>query len=198
MRQAFILTRRGLLILTAGAAARLDAAGQDFWNKKPPSEWSAEEIDRLVNDSPWAKAVRAEYAGDGEGRLRQRKGESSYEGTVLWESAQPVQDAIQTPLPAAFADHYAISVNGFSFSGKDLEPLKRAAVLQPKGKAETHPDLVTLDLGNGTVMLYGFAKDTVNVGPEDKEVLFQARFGGFQVKTRFTLKDMTYKGQLAL
>ena len=32
-----------------------------FWEKKPPSEWTAEEIDKLITKSPWAKQVKAEY-----------------------------------------------------------------------------------------------------------------------------------------
>src|ERR1022692_1878362 len=60
------LTRRGLLMLTAGAGAqsrlRLYAASSDFWNKKEPAEWSSEEIDRLVTKSPWARQVNASSA----------------------------------------------------------------------------------------------------------------------------------------
>jgi hypothetical protein len=57
------LTRRGLLMLAAGAGApsrlRLYGASSDFWNKKEPAEWSAEEIDKLVTRSPWAREVNA-------------------------------------------------------------------------------------------------------------------------------------------
>ena len=57
------LTRRGLLMLAAGAAAqspfRLYAGSSDFWNKKDPAEWSAEEVDKLATRSPWAKEVNA-------------------------------------------------------------------------------------------------------------------------------------------
>jgi hypothetical protein len=60
------LTRRGLLMLAAGAGAcaplRLYGAGSDFWNKKEPGEWSSEEIDKLVTRSPWAKEVNAASA----------------------------------------------------------------------------------------------------------------------------------------
>ena len=63
MLQNLGLTRRGLLMLAAGAGAqsrlRLYAASSDFWNKKEPAEWSSEEIDKLVTKSPWAKEVNA-------------------------------------------------------------------------------------------------------------------------------------------
>jgi hypothetical protein len=35
---------------------------------------------------------------------------SNYKGTVRWESAQPILDALKTPLPEAFAKHYVIGV----------------------------------------------------------------------------------------
>jgi hypothetical protein len=35
---------------------------------------------------------------------------SNYKGTVRWESAQPILDALKTPLPEAFAKHYVIGI----------------------------------------------------------------------------------------
>jgi hypothetical protein len=61
MPHTFGLTRRGVLLLASSAAAqswfRLYAGSSDFWNKKEPAEWSAEEIDKLVTKSPWAKEI---------------------------------------------------------------------------------------------------------------------------------------------
>jgi hypothetical protein len=34
-------------------------AASDFWNRKQPSEWTEEEVHRLMNKSPWAKEVNA-------------------------------------------------------------------------------------------------------------------------------------------
>ncbi len=63
MLQSPGLTRRRLFML-AGAAGvspmlRLYAGSSDFWNKKEPAEWSAEELDKLLTKSPWAKDVNA-------------------------------------------------------------------------------------------------------------------------------------------
>jgi hypothetical protein len=61
-------TRREALCLAGGSwmtSIDLEASTGDFWNTKPPSEWSAEEAGRLLNKSPWAKEVTASYAGDG-------------------------------------------------------------------------------------------------------------------------------------
>ena len=71
----------------AGVAAwlPLDAATDDFWNKKAPADWTNEEIDRLITKSPWAKQVKAQYApgegnNDGSGYPGGRAGAASNGG----------------------------------------------------------------------------------------------------------------------
>ncbi len=56
------------MLAGAGMAAwlPLNAGTVDFWNKKPPADWTNEEIDRLISKSPWAKLAKAQYA-PGEG-----------------------------------------------------------------------------------------------------------------------------------
>ena len=51
-RVLMVTRRRALLFAGAGLAAwsRLDASGVEFWEKKPPAEWTSEEIDRLIDD----------------------------------------------------------------------------------------------------------------------------------------------------
>jgi hypothetical protein len=71
----FPLTRRTALRLTLGAGFVFSFGGaafaaSDFWNKKQPSEWSSDEIHRLMSKSPWAKEVNA-------GALPQPNGPSS-------------------------------------------------------------------------------------------------------------------------
>src|SRR5271169_535213 len=164
-RDNFALTRRGVLMLSAGAAvanlSRLYGFSSDFWNKKEPAQWSGEEIQQLTSKSPWAKETTAQYSseqgqgggmggpggggggggmggpggggmgggrggmggmgipgmgGGGMGRGRSRGGgqrSESIKGTVQWESAKPILDAMKSPLPEEFANHYVISVSGF-------------------------------------------------------------------------------------
>jgi hypothetical protein len=178
----FALTRRGVLTLAAGAGmagwSRLNAFSSDFWNKKEPAEWSAEEIEQLTTKSPWSRETSAQFSqderdggypggggggypgggggypgggggypgggggypggggmggpriggipgmggggmGGGRGGGRGRRGQSaeSIKGTVRWESAKPILEALKTPLPDVFANHYVISVSGFPLSG---------------------------------------------------------------------------------
>src|SRR5947209_19043606 len=59
------LSRRNLLLLAGAGVASclpLRAGSDEFWNKKPPADWSSQEIDRLITKSPWAKAIKAQYA----------------------------------------------------------------------------------------------------------------------------------------
>jgi hypothetical protein len=56
-----VLTRRSLLALAAGAGGVWPlSAASNFWERKPPEQWTPEEIDRLLTRSPWARAVSAE------------------------------------------------------------------------------------------------------------------------------------------
>jgi hypothetical protein len=90
MPQALHLTRRRVLLLAAGAGVpswfRLYAGDSEFWNKKDPSEWSREEVDKLTTKSPWAKEVTAstpqytDSSGSGTGYPSGQGGGTGYPG----------------------------------------------------------------------------------------------------------------------
>ncbi len=273
-RHGYILTRRGVLTVAAGAGftawTRLYGSNSDFWNKKDPAEWSSTEVDQLTTKSPWAKETTAQYSRDqsngggypgggtdpngggypgggypgggmgggrggmggipgiggggmGGGRGGGRRGGQqmeSYKGTVRWESAKPVLEAMKTPLPDAFANHYVISVSGFPLSGgrrrssqqdsdsdanssqnndDTLDQLKSLSFLEPKGRDGAQPGVVQKSpSGSGGTVLFGFSKEMLALKPEDKEATFSTKFGALIIKTKFNLKDMMYKGDLAL
>ena len=58
-----MLTRRSLIRFAAAlpvASAAIPAwafGSKDFWETKPSSDWSSEEVDRMITKSPWAKDV---------------------------------------------------------------------------------------------------------------------------------------------
>src|SRR6266446_2420879 len=73
-----MLTRREAIRVALGIPAGLNAisawafAAKEFWETKPSSEWSSEEVDRLLTKSPWAKEAvvsfnggRGGFGGDG-------------------------------------------------------------------------------------------------------------------------------------
>jgi hypothetical protein len=270
---SLVLTRRGVLLLAAGASLtawrRLRAAGSDFWNAKQPSEWTPEQIQQLATRSPWSKEVTASFSssergrsggglggprigggvpgigigmggpriggrgggpgmggpgmgdpgiGGGRGGGGRAGGPSQFKGTVRWESAQPILEALKKPLPEAFGNHYVISVIGLpmmsgrgrrdqregsgepaELSERRLEDLKTLTYLQPKDRAGAQPGVVQQrETTDGASILFGFSKDLLALDPRDKEVTFSTQLGPLAVKAKFHLKEMTYRGALAV
>jgi hypothetical protein len=263
-----LITRRNLLVLTGAGIAGLrplSAGNGEFWDKKPPSEWTNVEIDRLLTKSPWAKEVNATYApgysgggqsgpggypggsgtgypggggqprgggigglsipgiggigfprggGGGRGGGQPRGGQgSAFHGTVRWESAAPIRDAVKTPLPDAFDGRYVIAVSGIPLledryqgegeprdddASSSLDNLKMLTSLQVKGKDLVQAGVVKRQVGTGNTILFSFAKEMLAVDKRDSEVLFSTRLTRLIVKTRFSLKEMLYHGELAV
>lgn len=49
-------TRRGWWLgVSALALMTIPLRAADFWEKKEPSEWSQEEVQKMLSDCPWAK-----------------------------------------------------------------------------------------------------------------------------------------------
>jgi hypothetical protein len=261
------LSRRGVLTLAGACLVPWENlyAGE-FWDKKDPSQWTGEEIDRLTSKSPWAKSVTAQYApgsnnggyGQGGGGYPRNGGggmggggmgipgmgrrggmgggrpgggypqSSNYKGTVRWESAQPVLDALKTPLPDAFAKHYVIGVRDIplienqpqsqqnpddidqdkpklstqdsdsSISKRTLDNLKQMTTLQPKGRDTAEPEVVQQMTPGGTYFLFGFSKTFLDFGKKDHEVTFTTQLGKLVVKAKFDPSEMLYHGVLAV
>jgi hypothetical protein len=230
-------TRRSVLAIAAGAVTgcvRLYGFSSEFWNKKEPSEWSSTEIEQLTSKSPWAKEVSAQSSpeqrddgsrgrgggggwpgGGGMGRGRGGGGSQSaqaFKATIRWESAQPILDALKTPLPEAFADHYVISVSGLptnperqtetssSQSADDmLDHLKAVTLLEAKANGGAQPGIAQLQPSSaGRSVLFGFSKEILALKPDDKEVTFSTRVGRSNIRAKFNLKEMIYHGELAV
>lgn len=239
------ITRRGVLMIAGAGVAGfvaewspLQAFSSDFWNKKDPSEWTSEEVGQLTSKSPWAKEVGGNYTnpsgqsrgmggggggmgggGMGGGRRRGQVGmpSTNYKGTIRWESAKPILDALKTPLADTFKDHYVISVTGFPLDNNggrsrsqsedsnaslqdELDHLKSVTFLQPKTKRDVQPGIVQQPANGryGSTVLFGFSKEVLALQPEDKEVTFITSFGRLDLKAKFILKEMLYHGELAV
>lgn len=116
------MTRRTALLigLAQGFAPPRAYGSKEFWNEKKPSEWTGEEIEQLLNKSPWAKEAAVSYYGGQNGPLantlpgeHSRRANNASSGTspsaqspadwkaiVRWESAQPVREALKiAPTP---------------------------------------------------------------------------------------------------
>ena len=137
----------------------------------------------------------------------------SYKAIVRWQSAKVILDAMKTPLPKQFTNHYVISVGGIPVnqpqggyqSGDDssriqdtLDRMKAVTFLEPKDKRDLQPGIIVQEpTGYGDVY-FGFAKDLVTLRPEDKEATFTTSFNRIPVKVKFNLKEMMYKGDLSV
>src|SRR5579864_4449697 len=62
-----MLTRRDAIRVALGIPVALSAlpawafAAKEFWETKPSSEWTSEEVDRMLTKSPWAKEAVVSY-----------------------------------------------------------------------------------------------------------------------------------------
>ena len=207
-----MITRRGMLLFAA--TQPLSAGSSEFWSRKDPSEWSADEVDRLITKSTWAKEIAAPAVG------RSRVG-PQYHGLVRWESAKPILEAMKTALPGEFLNHYVISVSGLPMSslrpatgGTDadararqrevegvLDKLKAVTRLELKGAARVQPEIVQetqFGVGETRTMLFGFSKTLLQLSLEDQEAVFTTQMGTIPVKAKFNLKEMMYRGELAV
>ena len=209
-----VWSRRHWLALTGSGVIgiKLCAADTEFWNQKNPSEWTTDEIARLVTKSPWAKeaapqseltpqTVAAGLARSG----RKRAGGSSAsdaKGVIVWESAQPILDARKKPLPDEFKNHYTLSVTGIPLpteSDSDLfDHLRQFTALHPDDQPPVQPGIIQQIEGSANGVLLGFSKDVVELTAVDKSIDFSTIIGRMAVKIRIETKYMSYKGQLAL
>ena len=151
-----LLNRREILALAL--ATRLNASDSDFWNRKPPADWTPEEIERLLKDSPWAKEVTPTYTslpprtdqrpwsenppiGLPKGREHNDATRVPNRAIVRWESAEPVRQAEKTARPVAFGGRHVLGVFFQNAGGRDLgsrrvEDLRQSAVLAGRRPVE--------------------------------------------------------------
>ena len=156
--------------------------------------------------------------GMGGGRGRGGMQQQQVKGTVRWESAKPVQEALKSTLPESFANRYVISVSGLPMmqGGRDrseddnnsgsnqpsqdmLDRLKSVTNLAPKDKRGAQPGVIEQQPSYGSPsILFGFSKEMLDLSKDEKEVLFTTQLGRIEVKAKFNLKDMLYHGELAV
>ncbi len=128
---------------------------------------------------------------------------------VRWESARPIRDAVKKEIPKEFGESYVISVSGLQAgrggregregadAGKGMEErLKQSAELRRKNADPIAASQVIT--GQGQVRYFVFPRGSQPIQASDKEVVFHVALGPMELKTKFALKDMMYRGELAL
>jgi len=137
---------------------------------------------------------------------------------VRWESALPIREAQKDS--AAPADSYVISITGLvpvnryrargttatSSSSDDsvdarnpedlLEAFMAYSRIVVKGYPDLKPENAKLDPATGTVRV--FFSRTRPINTSEKEAIFMTHFGSLNVKTKFRLSNMKYRGAIEL
>jgi hypothetical protein len=216
--------------MALGLAATHRASGfaGEFWDQKQPADWTKEELDRLMNKSPWAKeASIVNKAATGPLTTRtpmNRRGQGNpngvsqipeftgkWQATVRWESALPVRDALQSKMSVSLSENYIINVFGDipspAPSSDDSADERRTKfeILQERTRLERKDDPIELkrvELSPKTPFsspgtLFYFSR-VFPLKLDDKQVTFVTKIGPLEVKCKFTLKDMLYRGNLEL
>jgi hypothetical protein len=194
-------------VTVAWIAAALFLAGAPqphtdaFWNVKPPSEWSAEEVREILQHSPWATVSKATMGGplkihlasaepmiEAEIRERQARrykvepGPSFEEYQALIKEGNSIALAVLIPDPVAMSD---------AIESRSLE---RDSVLHV-GK-RTYKLVTYFPPNPGDPYLrYVFPRE---VKPGDKSLMFDIYIPGIAYPQRhieFDLKEMVYKGR---
>lgn len=245
-----MITRRTALLMSLGLPVAFRALpawafAKEFWNEKKPEDWSAEELDMLLNRSPWTRDVNANMkaAVPAEGGESKKKGGGysmsggangrqassggggggsssknndvvigSYRGLVRWESAEPILLAQKKEgLAAEAVEHYILSVSGLPMAGArkragdDSDPDAEEIVariidgtrLTPQHRDPIVPVKVDASKPNRGTLLY-FRRDAEVFTLDHKEVSFATKLGPLELKTKFQLKDMVFRGKLAV
>ena len=217
-KQPFGAISRRTLLGLASTAGLISAASR-FWESRPATQWTPDEVAELLRNSPWAKQVLAQYRGamddvriqpglePVQGRGEQKVGECGLvpcanimpgKVAVVWESAQPIREATHSAIPAEFNGRYVISVRGMA-GEYTPERLASASDLSAKGKPPVQAGVVTQ---RGNSWLFGFSKELMPLDEGDRDVQFTVHTGASLTATllraSFNPKEMIYRRALAL
>ncbi len=131
-----------------------------------------------------------------------------------WETARPVRLAGGPPLPDLTGQFYVIRLRGLPLMPPPkvkrgevasnpnegmLQQIKQGGRLERKNKSAIvcgHLFAGSVDAPNEVLLLFPRDQDPITVG--DKLVMLEVWFAPFHLSVKFPLKDMVYKGELAL
>jgi hypothetical protein len=225
-----MVTRRSVMLAALGLPAAIGALGatvaaKEFWDEKFPEDWSAAEIQRILNDSPWAQKAEVKFNGGPGGAVgfsrtgayspgdqvmyngsSAAKSPGTFHALVRWASAKAVC-AASKGTPDGASTFYMLAMTGdYPDAAKPSEgeavtaAVERAEMLRTYTKLERKGDapiyLDHIEPVAGGEMYYFARLDPIT--PANKEVTFSTRLGPLEFKAKFVLKDMLYRGKLEL
>jgi hypothetical protein len=196
----------------------LQLTNRSPWAKETNLDFEAADDPTPV---PGSGSPYAGENGNGRGGTIERPAGVMKRAPVLarWESAQPIRDALLAPLPHAFDGHYVISLSNVPPTAMNAalnrrrpagspeptitleamqEELQAAATLGVAGKDPAGAGIVRRMTGSESTYLFGFSKEFLTLTANDREAVFTLHTLRVSVKARFELKDMVYRGKLAV
>lgn len=121
---------------------------------------------------------------------------------------------MRTRLPAEFDEHYVISVEGIDPAmlvrpnikegTPDISPddeaarLKEGARLEVHGKDPLPAGIVTSTGRFSKVWWFGFSRELLPITVSDRDLGFSIKSGAIRFRAGFPIKEMIYKGVLAV
>lgn len=117
------LDRRTAMLALGVASIRLRMSAADPWQARQPSEWNVKDIQKILNDSPWARLVSVSLHAVGDKGTSMGGGRGAANGPgerygggelaaappvgtflVRWDSARPIKEALVRSRMGAMAD----------------------------------------------------------------------------------------------
>jgi len=134
-----------------------------------------------------------------------------FRAIVRWDSSLPIRDALKIRPSSAIEKFYVLAVSGDlpmigrrndddpAADDRTVEMLKQYSKLERKGDPIYLEDALTTPTNypGGPATLFYFSRGD-SILPGDKQVTFSTKFGPYEVKAKFTLKEMVYRGKLEL
>jgi len=201
------------------------AGPKDFWAVKPYTEWTAAEVEKILQkNSPWTHVLLLVPSEGGGGRSSARSPNPSYSTPVYitWNS-RIVREAIvrktMLELPETPREeidkvlnyqppNLEIFVNGPVLGGgrgaaqaEGIATFKEKTFLQKKNKEKVPLADLVLPGGRGGSLTLLFPREVngqPTVVPEDKEITLVIRIGENNYKFTFKYDDMTVNGKLEI
>lgn len=220
-----MMTRREAILAGLAIPAWASSASE-FWNEKKPADWTDDEVRQLLNKSPWAKDASISYnsgfggtsarssSGGSNGRSSRRssvpQGSPSadpgsllqYSAVIRWESALPIRQATHRD---ALAD-YVVSVSGQIPTVAHRDPdetemsrQQRLEMLKEFTRLDRRADPIFLsrvEAQGAATWFYFPRREPIKL--EDRQITFMTKFGPVEIKAKFPLKEMVYRGKLEL
>jgi hypothetical protein len=222
------MTRREILMLSLAAVPALGSPGEFWNDKKPEDWTDDEVQEMLTRSPWAKEGSVSVFGGAGGSLLnrngamnrnggmtnsgRQRASTTQtqssdsvdlrYKAIVRWQSALPIRQALKSKSAEGIADFYILAVVGdLAMADPDADEAQRESrldMMKQYTKLDKHGGAIPLAKVEpvkkvGTLFYFPRSEPI-----KDGQVTFTTKMGPVEVKCKFTVKEMMYRGKLEL